>query len=130
MNRKNQIREAFEKFHAENPHVFTMFTHFTFEMIRQGRTRYSAMAIMQRVRWEVDSQGEVSDDGFKVNNNHQPHYARLFMERYPKHDSFFETRELISDTRTVRKKGFAKVDVKPALPVELPTLEQSEMFGG
>lgn len=92
-----QIRRAFRKFHAGNPQVWDDFCKFTFQLIKKGFSNYSAYAVMHRVRWE--SAMSTSGDPFKINNNFVPHYARLFHEVYPAHAGFFETRELITESR-------------------------------
>ena len=79
---------AFYKYHEDNPNVYELFKQFTFYMIDAGWNRYSAHAIIQRVRWESDIK-TISTDGLKISNNHFPYYARLFMEDYPDHDGFF-----------------------------------------
>lgn len=45
---------------------------------------------MEVVRWDIHIQ-TVSHD-FKINNNHVPFYARMFMQAYPEHAGFFHTR--------------------------------------
>ena len=54
------------------------------------RKRYSARAIIHVIRWETDLREK--DVTFKCNNNYTPWMARLFMERNPQYDGFFETR--------------------------------------
>ncbi|MGR8921988.1 MAG: hypothetical protein ACU85V_20420 [Gammaproteobacteria bacterium] len=85
------IRERFEKFHAENPHVF--------EALRRRALRAKARGyrpgigcLFEVLRWQhgMTTQG----DEFKLNNNFRSHYARLLMEREPELEGFFETRGL------------------------------------
>jgi len=40
----------------------------------------SAKRIFERIRWESDVSG---NDGYKVNNNYTPFYARMFEQKYP-----------------------------------------------
>ncbi len=54
------------------------------------RKRYSARAIIHVIRWETELRD--ADVTFKCNNNWTPMMARLFMERFPCYDKFFETR--------------------------------------
>ena len=82
--------EAFEAFHAENPHVYKLFKRFAFRVIAAGRRRYSARTIWHRMRWHADF--ETTDDEYKLNNNHSPYYGRLFMADHPEHDGLFATR--------------------------------------
>jgi ABC-type proline/glycine betaine transport system substrate-binding protein len=86
------LKQKWWEFHKANPQVYELFKRFTFEALRSGRKNYSAYAIFQRIRWhsEIETQG----DDFKLNNNHQPYYARLFMHDHPQYDGFFRTRGL------------------------------------
>ena len=45
-------REAFNIFDRENPEVYTLFKSFCFEVLNRGKQKYSASAIMERLRWE------------------------------------------------------------------------------
>ena len=86
--------ERFNHFHENNPLVYDLFKKFTFEVIEKGFTKWSADAIMHRVRWETNI---VTDDQqFKINNNYVAFYARLFMSEYPEYAGFFEIRRQIS----------------------------------
>ena len=81
----------FFKFHESNPFVYQTFCKRTIQMIEAGRKHYSARAIIEVVRWDIDVQ--TSAEEFKINNNHIPFYARMFMTAYPEHDGFFRTRK-------------------------------------
>lgn len=89
------IKRFFE-FHQANPHVWNLFQRFTFEKINQGFRHFSVVAVCERIRWET---AIVTDDpdGFKLNNDFRPAYARMFMEKFPQHKSFFRTRNSIFD---------------------------------
>jgi len=82
--------EDFQKYDAENPQVWEMFVRFTFEAINAGRKHFSSEAIINRIRFETLVSG---NDEFKVNNNLKPFFSRKFMEIYPQHQGFFETRK-------------------------------------
>ena len=88
----SELRDRFEKFHADNPHVYKLVKRFTFQAIERGFQHYSIQSIFERIRWHADI--ETDDPEFKLNNNHRPYYARLFMEDFPKHEDFFRTREV------------------------------------
>lgn len=79
----------FRRYHKENPAVYELFVRFTRQAISAGRKRFSATAIIQRIRWETAVTG---NDGFKINNNYSSYYARLFIREYPQHEGFFVTR--------------------------------------
>jgi len=84
-------RAKYLAYNKANPEVWRLFKKFTFEMIRRGRKRYSADAMIHRIRWEMDMRVE-SEDGFKINNNFTAHYARRFIKSFPEHADFFEIR--------------------------------------
>lgn len=60
----------------------------------QGYSRFSADAILHRIRWEMNI--DRGDRAFKVNNDHAAPLARWFMARNPRCGKFFELRERIS----------------------------------
>ena len=96
---KNPIRssrEGFNNFHHENPHVYKLFTRFAFDAIRAGRPRFSARTVIHRIRWYTSI--ETNDpEGFKINNNWSPYYARMFVGEFPHHSKFFASRKAIAD---------------------------------
>lgn len=70
--------------------VVDMFEAFALEIIKSGMPRYSARAILHRMRWHQHI--EKGNRDFKCNNNWTPKLARWFMAKHPKHSNFFETR--------------------------------------
>ena len=84
--------DAWSEFHAANPHVYDLIEQFAFDVIRAGYRRFGMQSIIERVRWFTLMESE--GDRFKINNNFEPYYARLFMARNPQHDGFFRTRKL------------------------------------
>ena len=86
-------REAFNIFDRENPEVYTLFKSFCFEVLNRGKQKYSARAIMERLRWELDLNPRGSDI-YKINDHTIPYYARKFLAEPPQHGSFFEIRKL------------------------------------
>jgi len=93
--RYDEMRDQFVAFHRAHPEVFDLFVRFTFELISTSRTHGAAKTIIERLRWETSVVLQRGDD-FKINNNHAPFYARLFLHRYPQHAGFFRTREQTS----------------------------------
>ena len=92
--RLDELKEEFLKFDEECPRVWQYFQMFTFDRIYRGFKRFSAYAVIERIRWETelpDTEGE-----FKISNNHRPFYARAFMEAFPQHVGFFQLNEQIS----------------------------------
>lgn len=89
------IRERFEAFHTANPEVFELFTKFAKEVRSTGRTRYSADAIIQRVRWHCNF--EVHSDGeFRIDDHHTAYFARLLIATDLSFKGFFQTKTLRS----------------------------------
>ncbi len=84
------LRAAFEKFHAENPHVYALLCRFSAEVMAAGLKHYAVKAIIERIRWHV--QIETKGDEFKINNNHAPFYARLWLAEHPEFPGFFSIR--------------------------------------
>lgn len=70
--------------------VVDFFERFTLELIERGFTRYSADAILHRIRWHY--QVERGDREFKVNNNWAAPLSRWFMGKHPQYRGFFATR--------------------------------------
>ncbi len=88
----DRIQANFEKFHAENPHVYQLFCRFTQQMRDSGCEHGGAKMIAERIRWET---GVVttSDPPVKLNNNYTSRYARMWMRDY-RCAGFFRIREL------------------------------------
>lgn len=89
------IRERFERFHAANPHVFTLLKNAALKLKSCGITRYGVKALFEKLRydWAVETKA----DQFQLNNIYTAHYARLLMSEVPQLAGFFETRELKAD---------------------------------
>lgn len=96
--RADQILDAFEKFHMENPDVWRLFQRFSLEAYNAGRGHYSAKAVFERIRWHLEI--ETSGEEVKLNNNFTAHYARMFHLSRPDLDGFFRNRKLTSEKRT------------------------------
>lgn len=70
--------------------VAVLFERFTKETIAAGMTRYSADAVLHRIRWFHHV--ERGDREFKCNDHWSAVLARWFLARYPQHHGFFELR--------------------------------------
>ncbi len=77
-------------FHRRNPGVFKSFRDNALRMKACGRKRYSAWAIINKVRWDYDLKTE--GDEFKINNNHIALYARYMIHKHPEFKGFFNLR--------------------------------------
>ncbi len=104
------IETPFWKFHSANPEIWDLFVKYTFEVINAGRNYYSARAIVHRIRWHADVETD-SKDGFKINNNHSPSYARMFMREFPAYQGFFQVRAPRGFAAGGRGLGFSREHV-------------------
>lgn len=82
---------AFERFDGENPQVWRHFCRFTQELIAAGRQHYGAKAVIERVRWHM-AVTTMSEDNFRINNNHFPFYARKWLAVHTTPPEFFRVR--------------------------------------
>lgn len=82
--------KTLDQYIKENRKVWNLFVRYAMQLINAGRTRGSADAIFQRIRWQSWVEG---GEGFKVNNNYRKGFARrLVKERNGLFDEFFEFR--------------------------------------
>ncbi|MHC4158885.1 MAG: hypothetical protein ACYSSO_07375 [Planctomycetota bacterium] len=89
----DQLDAKFWIYHEENPHVFELFTKFAVMAKSAGYQYYSAKAIFERVRWQINIETK-DPEGFKLNNNYTSRYARLLVDRRPAFNGFFRNRVL------------------------------------
>jgi hypothetical protein len=92
----NNMKRMFLAYHDANPEVFDKFCDLSLRAIRKGFKHYGSMGIIQLMRWET---GVTADDpqGFKVNNNYAPFYARMFESVYPEYKGFYRKRSSLAD---------------------------------
>jgi hypothetical protein len=86
------IREGFNKFNAENPHVFKSFEEQALKAINNGRTKISSDLIINYIRWNQFI--ESSDEHFKINNSYSSYIARFFIKQNPQYSNLFNLRKL------------------------------------
>lgn len=72
------------------PEVAGLFEEYALRLFRTGFERYSARAILHRIRWHFHV--DKGDRGFKCNNNWTPKLARWAMSKHPQLYNFFELR--------------------------------------
>jgi hypothetical protein len=106
------IREAFNAFNDQNPHIYNEFESQALAAIYKGRTKISAKMIINYIRWNEYLRS--SDKSFKINDAFQSYYARLFVERFPGYDKHFEFRKL----RNEEPGPYMNVDNKGILTFE------------
>ena len=90
---KTKLEIEFDKFHGNNPHIYELFKKYVLQVIERGFQHYSARTIIHRIRWHT-SVDTTDPEGFKINNNHSPYYARMFLARFPQHAGFFRNRKV------------------------------------
>src|ERR1035437_540488 len=90
-NKEKTLDQRFLEFHRKNPAVYERFIRHAFELRAAGRTKGSAGAIFERMRWDdmVSGTGEEAS----LNNNYRSRYARLVM-KHPHLVDFFVVRIL------------------------------------
>ena len=84
------VEERFASFCRDNPAFLALFERFALDAAAAGLTRYSADAILHRIRWHV--RVEMRGEDYRVNNDYAAGLARWFVARHPEHAGFFETR--------------------------------------
>jgi hypothetical protein len=87
------LREKFEVFDNDNPHIYEMFAGFTIEAINAGKTKLSAWLITNRIRWETEVVTK-SEDKYKISNDYIALYARKFIAENPQYKNFFNIKEM------------------------------------
>lgn len=93
--RFDEKQAQFRAFHKAHPEVWSLFCRFAFDAINAGRKHIGANAVIERIRWETNVVADRGDE-FKINNDHAPFYARMFMANYPEWDGLFRTRRQTS----------------------------------
>lgn len=93
--RKNKtIGERFEEYDRAHPEVWELFQEFAHMARERGRTRYSARAILHRIRWEREIEQDAQQP-FKISNIWSSRYARKLVESDPiLWDGFFDLRDI------------------------------------
>ena len=88
-----EIPDKFLYWLRDNKHVWDGFQREAFKVIRSGRKHYSAYTIREYLRHETMLR-EVSDEVYKISNNHTPSLARLFATVYPEHANLLSFKTL------------------------------------
>lgn len=88
------VQEKFQTYHAMNPGVYRLFLKYARQVKTTNFTRYSAWAIMNRIRWHHDV-NEQKVGGFKISNDYIAWYARKAIDDYPEEfQGFFKIKQL------------------------------------
>jgi hypothetical protein len=91
------IRGKFENYDAEHPEVYRQLVRLSYEWKAAGRSKLGIKTLIERLRWEWHVAGLQDSDGYKINNNFAPHYARKIMANNPQLEGLFETRQLTAE---------------------------------
>jgi hypothetical protein len=94
--------EAFQRFHAENPHVYERLKRLAFRLKVRGVERYGMKALWEVLRYEEAVATTAPVGSYRLNNNFTARYARLLMDEEPDLEGFFELRERRSDAAALR----------------------------
>ena len=73
------LADNFERFHAENPHIYKTLVYFAREWVAEThRDKLGIAMLVERARWDLTIRTK-SDDDYKIANAHRAFYARLIM---------------------------------------------------
>lgn len=76
------------------PEVCRLFEKLADDLLSRGFAKYSADAILHRLRWEF--QVDRGERSFRLDNDWAARLARWYLARNPRAGKFFELRERIS----------------------------------
>ena len=100
----SELLARFKKYHTENPHVYKLFMQYVNQLRSAGRDRYSAWAIINRIRWDYDI--STTGDPFKISNDYIALYARLAYYHNPDLKEFFVMRPMKGKNRHFTEDDF------------------------
>jgi hypothetical protein len=83
--------QKFIEYHAKYPKVYEYYKGVIAQLINRGFKKYSSDGVLHIVRFTKHD--EIKKDGFKVNNNYTPYYARLYESEHPELKGFFAMRK-------------------------------------
>jgi hypothetical protein len=86
------LPQKFIDYHAKYPKVYEYYKGVIAQLINRGFKKYSSDGVLHIVRFTKHD--EIKKDGFKVNNNYTPYYARLYESEHPELKGFFAKRKV------------------------------------
>lgn len=104
---KNLLKR-FKEFHEKNGFVYQEFYKLSTKMKLNGRKKYSAWTIINKIRWDYDL--KTKGDVFKINNDFIALYARLVIYNDPALSDFFSLREMKQYRRVISKEESKRRD--------------------
>ena len=84
--------EKFLAYHRQNPAIYQAFKQKAQALLKSGRKKYGAKAIMEVVRYEYNIQHPKHE--FKISNNYTAYYARALAVWNPEFKDFFDFKEI------------------------------------
>lgn len=88
------ISARFDRFHADNPHVYDRLVGLARQVRNRGMKQWSIQAAFEVLRYQALTTDTA--EPFKLSDNFRSRYARLIMDREPDLRGFFKTKELRS----------------------------------
>lgn len=97
MKKDRNIAENFEKFDAQNPHIYDELVKLAREMRSKRNDCVIGISLLYDVlRWNSMIKTD-SDDEFKMSDNYKPFYARKIMDNESDLEGMFRTKPSIAD---------------------------------
>lgn len=88
----------FQKFHEDNPHIYTLLVHYCREWAKSsGRRKFGIRAPWERMRWQLSVQTIRPEGEPKLNDHMTSFYARIIAAQEPDLADLLETRRSIAD---------------------------------
>lgn len=91
-----KLLASFKIYHAKYPKVWHLFWKYCKEMQSHGRKRYSAWAIINRIRWDHDV---AHTEQFKIRNEYIALYSRMMIYNCPEFKDFFLLKKMKLNTQ-------------------------------
>lgn len=91
-SRHDELYDGFVEFHNEHPEFWEQFVKFTEEAMDRGFKQFGSKAVFERIRWETAVADQKGQDTTHLKNAYHAFYARMYIEKFPEHKDFFETR--------------------------------------
>jgi hypothetical protein len=89
-SKPGKLEKQFAKFHEDNPVVYSVLVMHAREWKNAGHQHCGIKTLWEIARWTLKLKKQC--DGFKLNNNYHPFYARLIDEQEPDLKGIFRFR--------------------------------------
>lgn len=102
--RKSTIQERFNKFHHDNPVVYSMIKKEVLNLFKKGAKKVSIKRVINDIRWDmffITKEPTLFEPGgatrkFKIDDAFTSRYNRLFVQEFPQYAQQIEQRKLRS----------------------------------